>query len=101
MEDKSGSGGERRGAPMRKCPGVRAQRSFGFSLIGHSGLELRHDSILVIIVVNSSKCLFVVGHFDATSFNYDGPFNHKVSSFNSSALHPRLATSAGLSCEAT
>ena len=53
--EKSGSGGDNNGAPMRKWPGVRAQMSLGFSLIGLRGLELRHASILESIVVNSSK----------------------------------------------
>lgn len=50
-----GSGGERRGEPTKKWPGVRATMYYGFSDIRRSGRKLRHTSIRASAELNSSN----------------------------------------------
>jgi len=51
----SGSAKEVKGAPIRKCAGVRTLRSSGFSVIGHNGLEFEIAPIWQISARISSK----------------------------------------------
>lgn len=54
-DDKSGWGIAFSGSPIRKCPGVRAERSSMLSDIAQMGRELRHASICASSVVMPSN----------------------------------------------
>jgi len=56
----TGSTMDRRGPPTRKCPGVNAKRSVGFSDMEDSSLEFRQASIFARRVDRSSKVYFRV-----------------------------------------
>lgn len=55
MSVRHGSGCDVRGAPIKKCPGVSADRSLGSEDISDKGLEFRHASMDARIVDSSSK----------------------------------------------